>query len=96
MVRIVAACVLAGAALVPRAFAAEAAPATEAARAPRTPPGYVSALGEYRAWREPDLVPWRRANDEVGRLGGHAGHLRGDMAPAPTGESRGDRPAEKR
>lgn len=97
MVRTVALCMLAGATLVPRAVAAEAAPpAADPARVPRTPPAHVSAFDGYRAWREPTLVPWKRANDEVGRLGGHAGHLRGDTPTAPAAASRGERPAEKR
>lgn len=95
MVRIVV-CVLAGVTLVPLALAADATTAPEAARTPRTPPAYVSAFTDYRAWREPALVPWRRANEEVGRLGGHAGHLRGDAVPTTKDEARGDRPAEKR
>lgn len=89
-------CVLAGATFVPPALAVDATAASEAARAPRTPPAYVSAFTDYRAWREPTLIPWKRANEEVGRLGGHAGHLRGDAAPTAKDEARRDRPAEKR
>lgn len=95
MVRIVA-CVLAAATLVPPALAADATTEPERASAPRTPPAYVSAFTDYRAWRDPALVPWKRANEEVGRLGGHAGHLRGDATPAAKDEARSDRPAEKR
>lgn len=49
---------------------------TEPARADGTLAGYR----RFRA-NEP-LVDWRQANDEVGRLGGHAGHL-----PASNGHS---------
>ena len=89
-------CVLAGATIVPPALAGDAIAVPERASAPRTPPAYVSAFTDYRAWREPTLIPWKRANEEVGRLGGHAGHLRGDATPAAKDEARSDRPAEKR
>ena len=95
MVRIVV-CVLAGAMLVRPALAVDAAAVPDRASAPRTPPAYVSAFTDYRAWREPMLVPWKRANEDVGRLGGHAGHLRGDATPAAKDAARSDRPAEKR
>jgi hypothetical protein len=39
-------------------------------------PVYRSALNGYRPYRADEpLRPWRDANDEVGRLGGHMGHL---------------------
>jgi hypothetical protein len=59
-------------------------------------PGFVSVLKDYRAWREPKLIPWKRANEEVARLGGHAGHLRGAPVPMQRDDARDDRPAEKR
>lgn len=35
-----------------------------------------SGLAGYRRFRADEpLIDWRQANDEVGRLGGHAGHL---------------------
>jgi hypothetical protein len=38
---------------------------------------YRSAFAEYRPWRgQEPAVDWKRANDEMKRLGGHAGHLR--------------------
>jgi Cu/Ag efflux protein CusF len=38
---------------------------------------------EYRRFRADEpLVDWRQANDEVGRLGGHAGHLPADSGHA--------------
>lgn len=43
---------------------------------------YRSAFAAYRRFEsEPPPRHWRRANDEVGRLGGHAGHLREDNRP---------------
>ena len=43
------------------------------------PPEYKSAFQDYRAMadsgEEPEKI-WRMANDEVGRIGGHAGYMR--------------------
>lgn len=51
----------------------------------RTPPGprdaqakvppleYRSAFDGYRAFADEELADWRKANDEVGAAGGHAG-----------------------
>lgn len=35
---------------------------------------------------EQEEISWKKANDDIGRLGGHAGHLKdaGDAAPAPS------------
>ena len=38
---------------------------------------YESAFTDYRAFRETPLAPWRDVNDEVARVGGHLGILRG-------------------
>lgn len=41
-------------------------------------PAYRSALDGFRPYRADEpLRDWREVNDEVGRLGGHIGHLRG-------------------
>ncbi len=41
-----------------------------------TPPRYRSPLDDYRPYRvDEPLLPWREANDAVGGLGGHMGHL---------------------
>ena len=56
------------------------------------PPPYASALDGFRPWREPALVSWREANDEVARIGGHAGYLRAQSMPL--GERR--RPVEEK
>jgi hypothetical protein len=40
------------------------------------PIDYRSAFAGYRAWSAQPLRDWREVNDEVERLGGHAGHLR--------------------
>ena len=52
---------------------------------PQALPVYRSALNGYRPYRTDEpLRPWRDANDEVGRLGGHMGHL----APSAEGGER--------
>ena len=45
-------------------------------------PAYNSAFAGYRAYKEEDLARWRDRNQEVGRLGGHVGHV-GRAKPAP-------------
>lgn len=44
--------------------------------APVPVPRYRSPLDDYRPYRvDEPLLPWREANDAVGGLGGHMGHL---------------------
>lgn len=44
--------------------------------APVPLPRYRSPLDDYRPYRvDEPLLPWREANDAVGGLGGHMGHL---------------------
>ncbi|MDH3286632.1 MAG: hypothetical protein OEP48_02735 [Betaproteobacteria bacterium] len=38
---------------------------------------YESAFSGYRGFREEPLAPWRDVNDEVARVGGHIGIMRG-------------------
>jgi hypothetical protein len=52
-------------------------------------PAYESAFREYRPATEEKTTPvqvWRNANDEMGRLKGHAGHLK-DVPPAASGNT---------
>ena len=46
---------------------------------------YQSAFENYRAFEEPELISWQRANDEAGALGGHVGQMKpaGTFTPAP-------------
>jgi hypothetical protein len=37
---------------------------------------YHSAFKEYRPHAESEIAGWREVNEEMARLGGHAGHLR--------------------
>lgn len=75
-----------GAALV--ALPAAAQPSPPAAAANVAPVRYVSAFSDYRPWQQPERVSWRAANDDAGALGGHMGHVRGNVermqaAPPP-------------
>ena len=48
-------------------------------------PAYRSSLETYRRHQvDEPMRPWREVNDEVGRLGGHSGHLRGQLRQSPT------------
>ncbi len=46
------------------------------------PPAQASAFEGYRRFRDEEMVPWREVNDEVGRLGGHMGHVKEETMPA--------------
>lgn len=35
---------------------------------------YQSAFTDYKSYQDGEMVPWRTANDEIGRAGGMAGH----------------------
>lgn len=49
--------------------------------------GYQSAFADYRPFNEEAAMPdklWRAANDEMGSLGGHAGHIKDVPAATPS------------
>jgi hypothetical protein len=57
-------------------------PSNPAASAPK--PVYESAFTGYRPWTEVKASPWREANEDMRRLGGHAGHVKpAAKAPLP-------------
>lgn len=61
-----------------------------------TPFAYESTFASYRAAPETDETPnkaWRAANDEMGRLGGHAGHIKNSVSSAPAASMNPSRPA---
>jgi hypothetical protein len=62
------------------------------ARAPaaKVPPlTYRSAFDEYRPYREQELASWREVNEEVARVGGHAGVVKaGENAAKPQAEKK--------
>jgi len=56
---------------------------------------YQSPFAGYRAWREPEPMNWRTANDEAGAMGGHMGHVRGragEMTSPSTASAPGVKP----
>lgn len=50
---------------------------------PVPPLRYESAFSDYQSHRDQPLREWIGVNDEMRRLGGHAGHL-GDLSSRPT------------
>jgi hypothetical protein len=54
-------------------------------------PRYESAFSGYVRQRDGKLASWREANDEVARIGGHVGILRGNgtLPSAPSVDVRG-------
>lgn len=58
------------------------------ARVPQT--RYESAFSGYQPYREQKLAPWREANEEAARIGGHIGILGGASGHATHG---GTKPA---
>ena len=38
---------------------------------------YRSVFADYKPFADQELADWRKANDEVGAVGGHAGHKPG-------------------
>jgi hypothetical protein len=49
-------------------------PANSRAAVPARP--YESAFKDYRPYADPEAARWRQSNEELGSLGGHAGHVR--------------------
>jgi len=56
-------------------------PADPSATAPA--PAYRSAFEGYRPFRDEAPLPWRGANEEVARIGGHLGMFGGAAAATP-------------
>jgi hypothetical protein len=89
------------AALAPHATAQQPAakphPADPAASVPAVK--YESAFSGYRGFREEPLAPWRDVNDEVARVGGHAGVFggagHGAAKPAPKPQTPDTTPSPK-
>ncbi len=56
---------------------------------------YSSAFASYQPLGDEKTAPWREANDEVARVGGHLGMFRNQAAgtpPATTGSHAGHHP----
>ena len=46
---------------------------------------YESAFKDYRRYADPEVARWRQSNDDMGRLGGHMGHLPRETGPTQPG-----------
>lgn len=44
---------------------------------------YDSGFAGYRGFRDEPLAPWREVNDDVARIGGHIGIVRGARVKPP-------------
>ena len=67
-------------------------PADPKASAPAR--AYESAFKAYRPYNEPELARWREANEKMGRLKGHVGHVPGSVPPSEAAPaSKSGRPA---
>ena len=67
-----------------------ASPADVQAKVP--PVQYRSAFEGYRPFADQELSDWRKANDEVGAAGGHAGHRPGQGAGQQTSKPQPGKP----
>jgi len=63
--------------------AAQARPDPADAKAKAPPVEYRSAFEDYRRYVEPDIAPWRKANEEAHSAGGHVGMMRGQGQEKP-------------
>ena len=59
------------------AIAQQRTPAATDAQASVPPLRFESVFTGYKPYQEPQIAPWRDVNDEVGRIGGHLGIMRG-------------------
>ena len=59
---------------------------------------YDSAFDGYRGYRDTPLAPWRDVNDEVARVGGHLGIVRGgrDAGAPASSQAQPSRPGTGR
>lgn len=61
-------------------------------KAPVPESEHRSALKDYRRFVDEDVASWREVNDEVARVGGHAGVFRADAPPPPESKRPKGRP----
>ena len=91
-------CAAAAIAIAAGAAHAQSQPKRDDPRAAAPPPAGASAFDGYRPYRDEALAPWRELNDEVGRVGGHAGVVRADRKPPetpPTAPAQAPAPKER-
>ncbi len=73
-----------GAALVAAATAAHAqSPGSPAGASPAPQIRYESAFTDYRPYADVEIDSWKKANGVAAALGGHMGHVRREVMPAP-------------
>lgn len=65
-------------------------PADPNAAVPKRP--YESVFKDYRPYVDSDVASWRQSNEEMGRLGGHVGHV--PKAQGPTAKPAAKPPAQ--
>jgi len=53
---------------------------------------YESVFKDYRPYADPEVSGWRQSNEEMGRLGGHVGHV--PKAQGPTVKPAAKPPAQ--
>ena len=68
-------------------------------KAPSAGRTHESAFKDYRPYADPAVGRWREANEQAGRLGGHAGHLpasaKGNAKPETKGNALGGHGSHK-
>lgn len=68
---------------------------SDAASVPTSPNAYQSVFADYKPLQDEPLNDWRHANDEMGRLRGHIGHLGSNHSTTQSGHDHG-KPAKPR
>ena len=64
---------------------------------PSTPPaGYRSVFVDYKPMADETVQDWRQANEQMGRLRGHMGHLEPSKAEPQSGAATEVAPREKK
>jgi hypothetical protein len=48
------------------------------------PSGFTSVISDYQPYREQAVGDWKKANDEVGRIGGWRAYTREANEPSPS------------
>ena len=68
-------------------------PADPNAAAPKRP--YESVFKDYRPYVDPEVARWRQSNEEMGRLGGHVGHVPKAQGATPKPAAQGGHGSHK-
>ena len=68
-------------------------PADPKAAVPARP--YEPAFKDYRPYVDPEVARWRQSNEEMGRLGGHVGHVPKPQGATPKPAAQGGHGSHK-